>query len=184
MKKVFVRITIATIGIVFFTLALFAEGKKPQYIGAGKCKMCHKSEKKGNQYGKWLQGPHSKAYKILASEKSIEIAKVKGIAVHPQKSEECLICHVTGYKAPAVEKTESFSQEEGVGCEACHGPGSVYKSLKIMKSLASGEHNPIEVGFNQGDEQTCISCHNEKSPTFKPFDFTHEWTKISHSMIE
>ncbi len=182
MKKVFLRIALTTIVVVFVSMTLFAEGKEFRYIGVDKCKMCHKSENRGDQYGTWLEGPHSKAFKVLATEKALKINKEKGIKSHPQETAECLVCHVTGYEAPASAKAESFSPEEGVGCEACHGPGSVYKSLKIMKALTAGEQDPKKVGFNKGDEATCRTCHNEKSPTFKPFDFDRDWAKISHAM--
>ena len=38
------------------------------YVGVKSCKMCHKGEAKGDQFGKWEAGPHAKAYTMLAGE--------------------------------------------------------------------------------------------------------------------
>ena len=63
--------------LVTTILPLFAADA--QYIGATKCKMCHKSEKKGNQFGKWEAGPHAKAYATLATDEAKAVAKKAGI---------------------------------------------------------------------------------------------------------
>ena len=43
-------------------------------------------------------------------------------------------CHVTGHGKPASSFGPKFIvAEEAVGCEACHGPGSEYKKMKVMK---------------------------------------------------
>ena len=67
-----------------------------------------------------------------------------------------------------------------VGCESCHGPGSLYKSNKVMKALAAGTQDAKAVSFLKGDEATCKTCHNEESPTYKPFKFAESWPKIAH----
>ena len=36
-----------------------------QYVGAKKCKTCHKKEPIGNQYGVWLDGKHANAFAYL-----------------------------------------------------------------------------------------------------------------------
>ena len=83
------------------------------YIGAAKCKMCHKV-----QFASWETMGHAKAFEKLEAA--------------DQTNVECLGCHATGGKA----------ELPGVQCEACHGPGSDYKSMKVMKdreaSIAAG----------------------------------------------
>jgi len=49
------------------------------YVGVGKCKMCHKSKAKGDQYGIWLKSAHSKAYETLASDESKAVAAKLGL---------------------------------------------------------------------------------------------------------
>lgn len=169
-----------------------------QYIGTEKCKMCHKSAKKGAQYKIWTEGPHAKAFETLKSEKALEVAKGKGIEGNPWETPECLQCHVTGFGHGGYEvKDEAFWDEktekgkpikavkrmgglQAVGCEACHGPGSKYKSIKVKKAIAAGEMDAASVGLLTPNEATCQKCHNESSPTFMPFIFAERVKKIEH----
>jgi len=72
--------------------------------------------------------------------------------------------------------------EEGVSCEACHGPGSQYKSLKVMKDIAAGTVKGADVGLATPDKTLCVKCHNTKSPTFKEFKFEEAAKKIAHPL--
>ncbi|MDZ7371504.1 MAG: cytochrome c family protein [candidate division KSB1 bacterium] len=164
--------------LCLFVVAVFsADGAK--YVGSKKCMMCHKGASQGDQYGKWLASPHAKAFETLKSDKSKEVAKKLGIA-DPLKADQCLICHVTGHASPASARAEGFdATAEGVGCEACHGPGSLYKSMSVMRALREGRQDPKQVAFENGKE-SCLRCHNEKSPTYRPFDYAVQWPKIAH----
>ncbi|MBN1999324.1 cytochrome c family protein [candidate division KSB1 bacterium] len=112
----------AVAAVLLFSVFLAAQEKTPRFIGTEKCKMCHKSESRGNQYEKWSFSPHSKAFTVLATEHALKVAQDAGIKGKPQEAAGCPKCHVTAYGAPASAKAEFFSQDEGVGCEACHGP--------------------------------------------------------------
>jgi hypothetical protein len=173
--------TVAVVIILFFvfsfTLSFAADA---QYIGAAKCKMCHVSKKSGEQYVIWQNSAHAKAYTTLATEEAKAVAKKASVEGDPQSAAACLKCHVTAFEAPASAKAASFDQTEGVGCESCHGPGSLYKSMTVMKGLAAGTQNPKAVGFLKADEATCKKCHNESSPTYKPFTFAEKWKVIAH----
>ncbi|GAB4179168.1 MAG: cytochrome c family protein [Calditrichia bacterium] len=161
--------------LVFFQMGLSQDFK---YIGSKKCKMCHSSKKSGEQFQLWEASSHAKAFETLASEESKKIAKEKGIA-DAQKAPECLKCHVTAYDAPAAQKT-TLTMEEGVGCEACHGPGSEYKSMKVMKDVYAGKVNGATVGLITPDEKTCKKCHNPESPTYKEFNYAEMVKMIAH----
>jgi len=176
-----------TLGAVFSmaSIHILAQTGNAKFIGAKKCKMCHMSKKRGDQWNKWSEGPHSKAFTVLASEESKAIAEKLGLSKDPQQAPECLKCHVTGYGVPASAKEASFApEEEGVGCEACHGAGSLYKSMKVMKALTAGEQDPKEVGLLDPNEALCVTCHNEESPTYKPFVFCEAAAKIAHPIPE
>ena len=154
---------------------------KPAYVGAGGCKMCHKSAKKGNQFGQWEASKHAKAYATLATPEAKKIAAEKGIA-DPQKDGKCLKCHVTAHgvdpsliAAPKKGK-KGFQIEDGVQCESCHGPGSLYKKRSVMKDRKAA----VAVGLIIPDEKTCKQCHNEESPTFKDFNYEEMKKKIAH----
>ena len=184
MKQLGKVLAIVLAALVLLSMSLWAQDKKAQYVGSSKCKMCHMSTKKGAQYKKWQAGPHAKAYVTLATDESKEVAKKAGVESDPQKASQCLKCHVTTHNAPATAKAETFKMDEGVGCEACHGPGSLYKSMKVMKALRAGTQDAKAVAFIKGYKETCITCHNEESPTYKPFKFEEKWPEIKHPIPE
>ena len=164
---------------LLFATEVMAQDKQFGYVGAKGCKTCHNTKKQGRQYKIWLKTKHAQAYKTLASEEAKAIAKKKGIE-DPQKADECLQCHVTGHGVDAKQIRKKYSIEEGVSCESCHGPGSVYKKKKTMIAISKGEIDPASVGLVIPDEKTCKKCHNEKSPTYKEFDFDKYYEKIKH----
>ncbi len=145
-------------------------------IGADKCKMCHNTAAKGEQYKIWSASAHAKAYADLATPAALEVGKKAGVA-EPQKDEKCLVCHTTTNFTKAAGDV-SYKVDEGVGCEACHGAGSDYKSMTVMKDKAAA----MKAGLVMPDEATCKKCHNEKSPTYKPFVYADMWKKIAHMM--
>lgn len=146
------------------------------YVGLKKCKPCHLKY----QYTKWKDDPHAKAYAELASPKSLEVAKKLSLKGEPQKSAQCLSCHVTAYGIVDSLKKD-VTLEEGVSCEGCHGPGSSYWPMTVMKELAAGKADPKVVGLWAQTEEMCKKCHNEKSPTYKPFKFKEAALVIAHS---
>ena len=175
-------VVLSLIVIVFAQEAKKAEVSKFKYIGVKKCKMCHKGPKKGNIFETWQERSHSKAYATLASDESKEIAKKAGIEGDPQKAAECLSCHVTGYSASADAKMKTLTLEEGVSCEACHGPGSVYKKSSIMKGINKGTMKGTDHGLIEPVKEVCVKCHNPKSPTYKEFVFEEAKKAIAHPL--
>lgn len=176
MRKIVVALTaVGMLIAIFAVMGNAEEGAVHQYVGASKCKICHKSEAKGDQYGKWEASKHAKAYANLASEQALAIGKEKGID-NPQTSDQCLGCHVTAFSAPAEQKAESYDKTEGVECESCHGPGSDYKKMSVMKDVEAAK----AAGLIMPTEETCTGCHNDKSPTFKSFDFAEAVKIIAH----
>ncbi len=95
-------------------------------LGSESCRACHRS-----LYEAWEQSPHALSTTKLTFEQSFD--------------PECTGCH--------VPDADAF--EDGVGCEACHGPGSAYSELDVMidpfKSRAAGLQDASE---------TCAHCHN------------------------
>ena len=159
-----------------------ADASKFSYIGVKKCKMCHKGEKKGNIFEKWQERGHAKAFATLATEQSKEVAKKAGVKCDPQEAAECLVCHVTAYNAAAEQKAATLTMEEGVSCEACHGPGSEYKSMKVMKDINAGKAKGADFGLIAPDKEVCVTCHNPKSPTYKEFKYEEAVKKIAHPL--
>lgn len=157
------KLTVISI-LVFALLALAAimvtaEDAKHEYVGEKKCKMCHK-----DVYTAWEASDHATTFADLSDE---EKAKP-----------ECVTCHITGEMADGTVI-------ENVSCEACHGPGSDYKSAKIMskkKWAAEPEkykQMAIDAGLVYPTEENCVRCHKkEGNPNFKEFDFETMKAKV------
>ncbi len=159
--------------VVLLALSVGATSQDNGYVGVDGCKMCHRSEAKGNQAGKWAESPHAKAFEVLGSDRAKEIAQEKGVG-NPQEADACLSCHVTGHGE--TEKGPRYKVEDGVGCESCHGAGSAYNKMNIMKDREAA----LAKGLLEVTEATCTKCHNENSPTFDGFNFEEMKAKIAH----
>jgi hypothetical protein len=190
-----VRMLVALgLGLALVGGAVGASAADSKYVGVKKCKSCHKKELIGDQYGKWQEMKHSKAFETLQSEDALKIAKEKGLAKPPHEAPECLKCHVTAYDVdPAMIAKKPLKPADGVQCESCHGPGSAYRKKKVMadreKSLAAGMWEPGK------DEKICTGCHNDESPTWEPakykvaggtvgFDHEQAMEEIAHPIPE
>jgi len=159
------RLVLSTVVAVALMMAAggYFTAADAQYVGAAKCKMCHM-----NQHKVWMESKHAKAFDALKPE--------------DQKKPECLSCHNTGVGKPAAEGADL----KGVQCEACHGPGSLYKAASIMSKAkfqadkAAARKAAVDAGLVVPDEKLCTGCHNSKSPTFKGFEFASAKEKIKH----
>jgi hypothetical protein len=114
----------------------------PEYVGSKKCRICHL-----DIYKSWQSTKHARAINALGSEN--------------RDSVECLGCHTTGTKADG-------SSILSVGCEACHGPGSDYRKMRIMKNKVLAAQR----GLILQSETVCVRCHNENCPSFVDFDYS------------
>jgi YVTN family beta-propeller protein len=157
-------------------------GKHPVYIGVQGCSKCHTEAASGHQLGIWGMSAHARAYATLALPESQRIAAVSGIPEEPQKAKMCLGCHATAADAEDWELTETFHFQDGVQCEACHGPGSEYATKKIMSDRKQAMAN----GLIMPDPGThCLICHRPKGSheavlKSTPFEFKAAWQKIAH----
>jgi len=167
--------------IVCATVIVTAGVAQNKYVGVKTCAPCHKAEKVGSQFGIWQKTAHAEAFKALTTPKAAEVAKGKGITTPASETPECLECHAI--KAEAAQMDKFFDVKDGVQCETCHGPGSAYKSMAVMKDKAkSVAAGLIEYKDDAAIQKKCESCHNKKSPTYKDFKFAEFWPKIKHAV--
>ena len=115
------------------------------YIGAAKCKMCHKV-----QYTSWEASGHAKAFDRLEG----------ADASNP----DCLKCHATNNTA----------ELPGVQCESCHGAGSAYKSMKVMKDKEAS----LAAGLIVPTHDTCKGCHEGAPHEQKTIDYAAEFDGV------
>lgn len=170
----------------FFILAAFlvlpissSQAQPYGYEGAQVCGMCHKTEKQGQQLKIWTESKHAQAFKALLTDKANEIA-MKKFNKKAADAPECLKCHVSGYNVDKALVGAKFKVEDGVQCETCHGPGSGYKAMAVMKKKDEAKKKGLTV--HDDVAKFCKTCHNSESPNFKEFKFDEMWKKIAHSV--
>ena len=131
------------------------------YVGAAKCKMCHLKQHKA-----WSETKHAKSLEAFKDAKAAEAFAAKvGIEIKgsPDKTDECVACHVTGHKKAGgypQEDAAKLAAVAAVGCESCHGPGSTH--VAAPKAEKKGT-------IKLGSAEACTGCHTEK--TSPKFDF-------------
>jgi len=87
--------------IVFICVALVQlYSNEFSYVGADKCKICHKTEKQGAQYTIWESTKHSKSYQALTLDETK--AKVPDAPENP----DCLKCHGPLHSQPLEGQTK------------------------------------------------------------------------------
>jgi hypothetical protein len=149
---------------------LISERKKHSYVGAGACAKCHASDSIGNQYEKWLRTPHAKAVLVLKAESGLAIGKKLSIS-DPSEELRCLKCHTSG------GGRAQDSKGEGVGCEACHGPGSDYHEAinhvdtinrvsAYEKAQKNGMYPTLGIKNIKKREKLCLHCHDNNRPCY------------------
>jgi len=169
--KKLLRYTI--LGLVLFGLPFIAYTSE-DYIGANKCKVCHILI-----YKSWKDTTHAQAFDVLSP--GVKAEEKKKAKLDPQKDyttdPACIQCHTTG----------NNTMFPGIQCEACHASGRNYSNSQIMnkskwKADPDGQRKlAVEAGLIiKPDQKACEACHNEKSPTYKPFDFKDRYEKIKH----
>jgi hypothetical protein len=153
-------------------------GKKtaqPQYVGSRACGECHASAERGGQYVRWLQSRHAHAYWRLASDWALFLARQRPHyqdLERPIEDERCLQCHLTDAQSDDRLFAGSYRLQEGVGCEACHGPGSEYAEAEVMADRAAF----LAKGGVVPSGRTCRRCHRDSDR----FDFARWWPKLAH----
>jgi len=194
-SRILVPALVVTLGVVALGLAPrtghgSSAGSEPRsvaenkYIGADKCKNCHGAAESGDQYGAWKSSLHAKAFETLAGEESKKLCAEKGIA-DAQKADECVSCHVTAFGVPDAQIKKGFDRAHGIQCEVCHGPGDNHMKARFA-AAAKGDapagyvQVPADEIVAVPTQDVCVKCHNEKSPSYKPFCFHEFNAKIRH----
>lgn len=141
-----------------------------KYVGVASCANsgCHgateplaASHVLQNEYYTWLsKGRHAKAYNVLFSDRSARIARNMRIKGNAYEASLCLDCHSTNVPAKLV--SGHIDREDGVQCEACHGPASGWRDEHSQpgwtheQSVARGMTDLRNVPARAS---LCLSCH-------------------------
>jgi predicted CXXCH cytochrome family protein len=83
----------------------------------------------------------------------------------------CAECHATGYQRNYTDRTRRYAStqaEIGVGCEACHGPGSAHLDWAAGRPVPAGlTASGLTADFGTGgarDAELCAGCHSRREP--------------------
>ena len=156
-------------------------GKEPIYLGSQACGKCHDGPAMGHQFSKWRLTSHAKAYAALSLPEAKEITKLSGITEEPHRAKMCLGCHATASEEEDWQHGEEFHLEDGLQCEACHGPGSEYAVEEIMKNKERAMANGLKIP----SRDSCLICHRVKGSheavlKKKPFQIDEAALRIGH----
>jgi hypothetical protein len=107
------------------------DGRQLAYVGSSSCRDCHEP-----QFRQWRRTSHASAMRTLIGRRRNR---------HPG----CISCHVVGFGTISGYNLRVRQRDlENVGCESCHGPGSLH-----MVEPASG-HISRSVS-----REVCSGCH-------------------------
>jgi hypothetical protein len=155
------------------------------YVGPGSCSAvaCHGAIRPAagarilqTEYSTWIsQDRHARATEILANTVSQRMGRILGIG-NPQQAQKCLVCH--SLDVPAAVRGRNFANE-GVSCEACHGPGTGWLGYHVTKDASHDES--VKRGMYDTKDvvkrtDRCLTCHLGTSEKF----VDHEMIAAGH----
>ena len=124
------------------------------YTGSEACLQCHPTAARI-----WKSSRHSQAFESLKS---------KNADADPN----CIPCHVVGFGSTSgYRRAFSGGKLVDVGCESCHGAGSIHVTQK-QNGISEFRFRPLAAG-------DCQKCHHGEFS--RPFDWNKFWPAIKHS---
>jgi hypothetical protein len=124
------------------------------YVGSDRCVDCHASAAEV-----WKKTSHAHAFVSLVD---------RGADADPK----CIGCHVAGFGTVTGYRREFGARKlVDVGCESCHGPGSLH--LRMMEGEAG-----IDFKFRPLGAGDCQKCHHGEFS--RPFHWDEFWRPIQH----
>ena len=86
----------------------------------------------------------------------------------------CAECHATGFVKNYDATAHTFASTEaeiGVGCEACHGPGSAHAAWASGPRKSRGTPPPnygfsVDFSDREATLEQCATCHSRREPHF------------------
>lgn len=138
------------------------------YVGPGGCSAvaCHGSLRPvagsrvlQTEYSTWIsQDLHARATTVLSNALSQRMGRILRID-HPETATKCLACHALD--VPASDRARTFT-DEGVSCEACHGPAAgwlgyhVTRDARHEESVRRGMYDTRDIVKRT---EKCLTCH-------------------------
>ncbi len=143
------------------------------YVGSKRCESCHQES-----YKIWKKSRHAMAWKSLETSNPPRIY-----------DPECIACHVVGWNVEhgipfqsGFMNMQETARLSNVGCESCHGPGSLHMSAEVGSDEKLQKKYRLAVRMDEGKpekiKKVCIQCHDlDNSPNF---NFERYYKCIEH----
>ena len=124
------------------------------YVGTDECVACHK-----NSAAVWAGSAHAHAFATLISRKA-------------DADPKCIACHTIGFgRSSGYRREFGVVKLADVGCESCHGPGSLHVRQRTGDNSVNFTFRPLAAG-------DCIACHYGEFS--RPFQWDQFWPAIQH----
>ncbi len=124
------------------------------YAGTDKCVACHQSAG-----AVWAGSAHAHAFATL-------------VGVKADADPKCIACHTVGFGDPSGYRRDlGAGALVNVGCESCHGPGSLHVRQMQGDKMVNFTFRPLDSG-------DCQKCHQGEFS--RPFDWDQFWPIIKH----
>jgi hypothetical protein len=124
------------------------------FVGSARCVECHKTAG-----ASWARSGHAHAFDTLVHRKA-------------DADPKCVGCHTVGFGSVSGYRRD-FGAEKlvNVGCESCHGPGSLHVRRHEGDQTIDFAYRPLGAG-------DCQKCHYGEFS--RPFDWDEFWPPIKH----
>ena len=124
------------------------------YVGSQRCVECHKTAG-----AIWAKSGHAEAFNTLIARKA-------------DADPKCIACHTIGFGSLSGYRRE-FGGEKltHVGCESCHGPGSLHVRRHEGDKAIDFTYRPLGAG-------DCQKCHYGEFS--RPFYWYEFWPPVKH----
>lgn len=160
------------------------------YLGATSCagSNCHAATRPSREfdvllteYHQWSRNdPHARAYEVLATETSRLIARNLGLA-SAESASQCLGCHAMA--PPKAKQARPLDLvDEGISCEACHGPASGWRDAHVERDWTKADgvrQGFLDLANVQVRTRLCLSCHVGSGET----DVDHRLIAAGHPVL-
>jgi hypothetical protein len=123
-------------------------GQYQLYVGNDECVECHIVKHK-DHVNRW-SNTKFKTFERIKKEPDYQSGD-------DDYKKQCYKCHTTGYR-----EDKGIYAAEGVGCEACHGPGEVYSYLMAGVREESDIEEGQKLAKISFDFNICGDCHIPK----------------------
>lgn len=128
--------------------------RSASYVGTEKCAACH-----AGASAVWTASGHAHAFETLVRRQA-------------DADPKCISCHTVGFASPSGYRREfAASRLVDVGCESCHGPGSLHVRARQGDATVNFTYRPLDAG-------DCRKCHYGEFS--RPFDWDQFWPLIRH----